>query len=644
MNHPSFARFRFTFLFYLSLLFLFFNFLFRLSLPFFFPENLPFSGNFFLGLGIGAINDIFALFFILILPFFCIFLPKDSFFSSTLGKIYSFILVFIFSLIFIFTSFSEYFFWEEFSSRFNFIAVDYLVYTTEVIQNIIESYPLAGLLSSVFVLSVLVSYFVWKKLQKKLSVIEIQNKTSFWKRFAHICCYCLVVTASYFVFSPLSLSSNRYWIEFADNGVYQLFSAFIHNELDYRKFYKTMDTEKAFALLNTDLNVQAPLAHTNYRQVINSSINIDTQEKNTVQSSLQKPNVVLVIIESLGSYKYQEQMITLNNLAKESLYFPNMKSTGTRTVRGIEAIMLSIPPTPGNSIVRRDDNDNLYNLSTPLKKQGYDLSFIYGGIGFFDNMNAFFSGIGFNIHDKLEFDSNNKTFSNAWGQCDGDAYKESIRLADKSFANNTPFMQVILTTSNHRPFTFPENTINLPQGSREAAVRYTDYAIGEFLKEAKTKKWFDNTIFVFIADHPSSVAGKNSVPHEAYGIMSMIYAPKLVKPQQIDLLCNQIDLAPTLLALMGVDYTSPFFGKNILTMKKEEERAFISTYQLLGLETPSYLTILSPNSGVESIQLDKNATEEQKQKDIEKTIAYYQTAYDLFSQNLLKEDKVTITK
>ena len=627
MNHPNFARFRFTFILYLSLLFLFFNFIFRLCLPFFFPENLPFSSEFFLGLGIGIINDIFALLFILILPFFLIFLPKDSFFYSKLGKFYSFLILFCFSLIFIFSSFSEYFFWDEFSSRFNFIAVDYLVYTTEVIQNIVESYPLVGLLSTVFVLALFISFLTWKKLQNKLHTITLTNKTSVWKRFAHIVCYCLLASTSYFIFSPISNGNNRYWIEFADNGVYQLFSAFLHNELDYRKFYKTIDTNKAFATLQNDLAITNPIQNTNYRQITNTPIST-------------KPNVILVIIESLGNYKYQNQMINLNNLAKQSLYFTNMKSTGTRTVRGLEAIMLSIPPTPGNSIVRRNDNENLYNLSTPLEKQGYDLDFIYGGIGFFDNMNDFFSGIGFDIHDKLEFDSKNKTFSNAWGQCDGDAYKESIRLADENFAKKRPFMQVILTTSNHRPFTFPENAIDLPQGTREAAVRYTDHSIGEFIKEAKTKAWFDNTIFIFIADHPSSVAGKNSVPHEAYGIMSMIYAPKLVKPQQIDLLCNQIDLAPTLLALMGINYPSSFFGKNILNMKKEEERAFISTYQLLGLETPNFLTILSPNNGVESIQLNPNATEAQKQQDIEKTIAYYQTAYDLFSQNLLKKDKI----
>ena len=624
MLHSSFARFRCSFLLYLSFLFLIINFVFRLCLVFVFSEHFTFSHEFFTGILFGIFNDFLALLFILVLPFFLIFLPKDTFFQKKIGKIYSFLIIFFFSLIFIFTGFSEYFFWEEFSSRFNFIAVDYLIYTTEVIQNIIESYPLVGLLSSVFILSIFTSIISYKKLQKTLNSVTTQSHTSFWKRLSHVLCYCFIVLASYFIFMPLQNSSNRYWIEFADNGVYQLFSAFLHNELDYRKFYKTIDCEKAFTIVQEDLYITQPVKNTNYATITNTAPE-------------QNPNVILVIIESLGNYKYQNQMINLNALAKESLNFTNMKSTGTRTVRGLEAIMLSIPPTPGNSIVRRNDNHELYNIATPLKNIGYDLDFIYGGIGFFDNMNDFFEGIGFHIHDKLEFAEQNKTFSNAWGQCDQDSFNESLLLADENHAQNKPFMQVILTTSNHRPFTFPENIIGLSQGNREAAVRYTDYSIGEFLEKAKTKAWFDNTIFIFIGDHPSSVAGKNSLPHEEYGIVSMIYAPKLIQAQQIEILCSQIDIAPTLLALMGIDYTSPFFGKNILTMTKENERAFVSTYQLLGLETPNYLTILSPNNGVETLKLNPNATEEQKQKDIEKTIAYYQTAYDLFTQDLLKE-------
>lgn len=257
---------------------------------------------------------------------------------------------------------------------------------------------------------------------------------------------------------------------------------------------RVVPTELAFKLVREELEIPTtvlPVPQNSVRKVQGRE-----EEK--------KLNVVLVVIESLGSEKYKEYRPFLNSLAAKSLNFSNMKSTGTRTVRGLEAVMLSLPPTPGNSIVRRADNQNIYSLATPFKDRGYEMSFIYGGIGFFDNMNAFFEGIGFHAVDKLSFE--HKTFSNAWGQCDEDSYAESLRLADESYANGKNFLQVVLTTSNHRPYTFPKTALELPQGERTSAVRYTDYAIEKFMEKASEKPWFDDTVFVFIGDHPSSAS------------------------------------------------------------------------------------------------------------------------------------------
>ena len=300
--------------------------------------------------------------------------------------------------------------------------------------------------------------------------------------------------------------------------------------------------------------------------------------------------------------------------------------------------MLSIPPTPGNSIVRRADNQGIYSLAAPFKERNYDMNFIYGGIGFFDNMNTFFEGIGFNIVDKLSFEHD--TFSNAWGQCDEDAYAESLRIADESYAHGKPFLHVVLTTSNHRPFTFPETDIHLEQGTRVSAVRYTDYAIEKFMKEAREKPWFDDTVFVFVGDHPSSIAGKTEVPYESYGVVSMMYSPKYIAPQNISLLCSQIDIAPTLLSIVGFDYTSPFFGKDILTMT--EGRTWVSTYQLLGYEDDDYFIVLYPSKTKYSLTVKnpQNDSEQQRKAFINKAIAYYQVAYDVFKQKMYKEENV----
>lgn len=617
-------------LFFLSVLaFIFFsiNIAVRLGLQYFFSDSLPLGFDIASHLFYGIINDFFALLLVLVLPVFLIFLPGDKFFKSQAGRYYSFLILFIYSLVFVFTAFSEYFFWEEFGCRFNFIAVDYLIYTTEVMHNIMESYPVIRLLIAVFAIALALSLIAWRSLRKKLENAFVPSR--FLNRFTQVLCYCLIALMGYHCFTPLNHSKNRFWNEYSKNGVYSLFSAYLHNQLNYRSFYETIDTELAFDLVRDDLEISA----TELSMPQNTARKVVGREKES------KLNVVIVIVESLGSEKYQEYRPFLNSLAKKSLTFSNMKSTGTRTVRGLEAVMLSIPPTPGNSIVRRADNQNMYNLATPFKDRGYDMNFIYGGIGFFDNMNAFFEGIGFHVVDKLSF--RQKTFSNAWGQCDEDSYAESLRLADESYAKGKTFLNVVLTTSNHRPFTFPADKLDLPQGQRTSAVRYTDYAIEMFMEKAKEKAWFEDTVFVFVGDHPSSIAGKTEVPYEAYKIVSMMYSPKHIEPRIIDVLCSQIDIAPTLMAVVGFEYVSPFFGKNILSMDGKPGRAWISTYQLLGYEDDDFFVVLAPNQKhMLKVKNSRHDDFERENQFINKAIAYYQVAYDTFKQKMFKEENI----
>src|SRR5699024_5906545 len=115
--------------------------------------------------------------------------------------------------------------------------------------------------------------------------------------------------------------------------------------------------------------------------------------------------------------------------------------------------------------------------------------------------------------DKIETERYNipddeVSFENAWGICDEDLYEQVIKYADISYSKNTPFFEFVMTTSNHRPYSFPDYKIDLPQGSRNAAVRYTDYALGKFIENAREKPWFKNTVFVIVADHCASSAGK----------------------------------------------------------------------------------------------------------------------------------------
>jgi len=160
-----------------------------------------------------------------------------------------------------------------------------------------------------------------------------------------------------------------------------------------------------------------------------------------------------------------------------------------------------------------------------------------------------------------------------------------------------------MTTSNHRPFTFPSGKIDLPPGNgengsgREGGVKYTDYALGQLIKKASAQPWFDDTIFVVLADHCASSAGRVGLPVKRYHIPLFIYAPKYIEPQEIDTLSSQVDVAPTLLSLMNFSYDSFFFGKDILA-QDFTPRAFIANYQKLGILEENGLFILAPGKKI----------------------------------------------
>jgi phosphoglycerol transferase MdoB-like AlkP superfamily enzyme len=195
-----------------------------------------------------------------------------------------------------------------------------------------------------------------------------------------------------------------------------------------------------------------------------------------------------------------------------------------------------------------------------------------------------------------------------------------------------------MTTSNHRPYTFPEGRIDRPSGSgRLGAVKYTDYAIGQFIEEARTKPWFDNTIFVIVADHCASSAGKTHLPINKYHIPLIIYGPKLIEPKRVTNLTSQIDVPTTILGMMDIDYKSKFMGRDALHYPAD--RAFIGTYQLLGYMKDNHLVILAPKTQPQVYSLDKGEQSLVGGREdlVREAISFYQVTYGNFISGKMKE-------
>lgn len=535
----------------------------------------------------------------------------------------------------VFTTVSEYFFWEEFHTRFNFIAVDYLVYTNELVKNIVQAYPVGPLLIVVFGIS---TWMTWYFVHHTPLTID---KNTWTQKIKLFCVYCSAMAICIAVMNAKmtsQVSSNRYNQEISGNGIFQLFYAFFNNELDYNRFYLHKDDKVVLKQIQDKLALDG--------SVLLDKSNIKRHKSALVKKENTKPNIVVITVESLSASftglidKQNSLTPYLDKLAEKSFTFDRVYATGTRTVRGLEAISLSLPPTPGQSIVRREESNNLYNISTPFKSQGYKTQFVYGGYGYFDNMNDFFRSNDFEIFDRTDIPKDDIYFETVWGVADEILFKHAIKQMDEKVAQG-PVMQLILTTTNHSPYTFPEGTIDAPQKNRESVVKYTDWAINKFIEEAKTKPWFDNTVFVIIADHNARVAGRVGLPVSNYHIPCVVYAPKLIEPGKNNRLMSQIDVMPTVLGMLGIDYDAQHMGYDMNKLPIGKERVFIATYQEIGYIADDKLIILQPGNKVSAYKIDNYATNEYTsitppKEMVDDAIAWYQGASYLYKNKLLK--------
>lgn len=500
-----------------------------------------------------------------------------------------FITLFLYVLLIIFNAVSEYFFWNEFGVRYNFIAVDYLIYTNEVIGNIMESYPVVPLFSAILALTLFVTWFIFKNTKNELlTLLNFKQKLILLGSFLLLCGLSLFAIPQ---FDKIK-SDNTFAQEIQANGLPKFYHAFTHNELDYFQFYPTLNQK--IAEENFLKQFQPP---TLQREIVSENPEL-------------KKNIVLISIESLSAdfmeHYGNTQKITpfLDSLATKSLMFTNLYATGNRTVRGLEALTLCIPPTAGESVIKRENNKNKFTTGSVFKSKGYDVKFLYGGYSYFDNMEDFYKGNGYDIIDRNNFKTEEISFANVWGVADEDMAKKAIQVMNQEAKSGKPFFNHWMTVSNHRPFTYPEGRIDIPgtAKSREGGVKYTDYSIKKFFELAKKQDWYKNTVFVIVADHCASSAGKTELPMDKYRIPAMIFSEGFIQPQQFNPTMSQIDVMPTLLGLLNFNYKTKFLGQDVFK-ENFQPKAYIATYQDLGLIKDNYLTIISPTKKVKQYSL-----------------------------------------
>ena len=402
------------------------------------------------------------------------------------------------------------------------------------------------------------------------------------------------INASNAIFSPdqftnsLALNST-YTVAFA---IYSL-----KNEENSSKMYGKMNTDEAINRVKKYMTVsksdftnkEIPLLH-----------------KQLSSNKKERPyNLVIFLQESLGAEFVGclgglPLTPNIDELAKEGMLFTNLFATGTRSVRGIEAVTTGFLPSPSRSVVKLGKSQHgFFSLADLLGRKGYATSFVYGGLSNFDNMAAFFNGNGFQeIIDESDYEENEYAFKGTWGVSDEDLVKKANTLY-KSYGDK-PFFSLLFSTSNHEPFEFPDGRIELyeqPKNTVHNAMKYADYAIGEFFKLAKKEDYFKNTVFIVIADHNTRTFGNNLVPIHKFHIPALIIAPNALKGIRYNKLCSQIDIPPTLLDLIGMDVETPMPGRDLLQLPDSiPGRAIMQFHNINAFRNANDVIIMQPKT------------------------------------------------
>jgi len=469
---------------------------------------------------------------------------------------------------------------KEYDVRPNRLFIEYLVYPKEVLGMLLKGYIFEfffGLISFLFII------YISLKAGKKYFLQNV--KTSFLYKLAVfflIAFFIFMGGRSSFGHRPFSPSNVSFSDDFLlnDLGLNSLYSVLysayrMGDEGNPAKLYGNLDKKRVFKLVSKEIgakveNLQSPL-----KKFIESS-----------ETNGKKKNIVIILEESfgaefVGSLGGENLAPELEKLSKQGVWFEKLYATGTRSVRGIEAVISGFPPTPGRSIVKLGKSQtNFFTIAGFLSDNGYSTSFIYGGDSNFDNMKRFFLGNGFEkIIDEKDYE--NPEFKGTWGVSDNDLFKKANEYFSENYEK--PFFSLIFTSSNHSPFEVPD----MPEGfypedgkSVKNAVKYADYALGRFFERAKKSNYWKNTVFLIVADHNSRVYGDQLIPVKRFKIPGLIIGEG-IKPVIYKKTISQIDLPPTVLSIAGLSGYTPMPGYNIVGSQEKnfKGRAILQFYK-----------------------------------------------------------------
>jgi phosphoglycerol transferase MdoB-like AlkP superfamily enzyme len=323
----------------------------------------------------------------------------------------------------------------------------------------------------------------------------------------------------------------------------------------------------------------------------------DTEEILTTS----RPNIVVFLLESftadvIGALGAEKGIAPyFDELAGDGMLFTDFYANGYRSSFGFPAVYAGYPSTPEGSILNHPLKvDRLPSLGGSLKKAGYATQFHYGGDDRFDDMIALIRHSGFDkVVDRASF--RKEEMNSKWGVQDGVLFD---RVIDDLKRERTPFFSAMFTLSSHEPFEVPMEP--LYKGRDDSAlfknsIHYCDQSLRHFFERARKEPWYPNTLFVFVADHGSTLPlhRPNDFMTERYRIPLLLYGEVLKKQYRgvrNPTIASQADIAATLLAQLGLPYQEFSWSNNIFN-KNRKSYAYYNFHNGFALRTPEQTTV-----------------------------------------------------
>lgn len=497
---------------------------------------------------------------------------------------------------------------QEYNIRPNRMFIEYLIYPKEVFGMLIKS-RLPELFNST-ILTSLSGYLVWNWAARNMYANNPIGRK--WRPIIAILVLTILAFGARSTLGHRPLNPSM--VYFSNDP---LVNSLILNSL-YSVVWSTKQllneeiSNKQYGQLSDEAILKAAK---NFKNVNLSSFtlkDIPTYSEQISTYQGQPKNLVIILEESLGarfvgSLNGIPLTPSLDKLSKEGLYFSRMFATGTRSVRGIEAIITGFTPTSDRAIIKLDKSqNNFFTIAELLRNQSYHTEFIYGGEAHFDNMKSFFLGNGFD-HITEQKDYIEPLFVSTWGVSDEDLFNKAHQKFETLSLQHKLFFSLVFSTSNHEPFEYPDNRIvqyDDKKYTRNNAIQYADWALGQFFDKAKQSNYWQNTIFLIVADHDARSQGVDLVPIKSFHIPALILGNDVTRRIE-ERIVSQIDMPPTLLSLIGIDNNSPMLGADLSNPDQYYKgRALLQNRENFGFLTEEKIIILQPDKPAQSLKIN----------------------------------------